>query len=220
MFQNLLFYYETETSSRPSGLIFLEGSYCERLIAPNCIGPPGISSPIHKQHKEEKLQVGSDSIMCHNDTNRNCKNFQHCFSISYRRENQRQYDLKAANESECATWIVAIREARFLFDISTLATTETNFLIIPVLISCSCKKKNLNKNTSTCFKLSKVKRQQSGSIPNSARSWHRKLRSCVLRLVYFLSLRHLIYFCFVSDMFFTSRIFSPSVGVANTCGSR
>lgn len=55
--QNLLFYYETETSSRPSGLIFLEGSYCERLIAPNCIGPPGISSPIHRPHKEEKLQV-------------------------------------------------------------------------------------------------------------------------------------------------------------------
>lgn len=38
---------------------------------------------------------------------------QHCFTISYRRENQRQYDLKAANESECATWIVAIREARY-----------------------------------------------------------------------------------------------------------
>ncbi|KAJ6634992.1 Ras-specific guanine nucleotide-releasing factor 1, partial [Pseudolycoriella hygida] len=93
LYQNLLFYYETETSSRPSGLIFLEGSYCERLIAPNCISPSGISSPHHKPHKEEKLQ--------------------HCFSISYRRENQRQYDLKAANESECATWIIAIREASF-----------------------------------------------------------------------------------------------------------
>lgn len=38
---------------------------------------------------------------------------QHCFTISYRRDNQRQYDLKAANESECATWIIAIREARY-----------------------------------------------------------------------------------------------------------
>lgn len=38
--------------------------------------------------------------------------FQHCFAISYRRENQRSYELKAATESDCKTWIEAIREAR------------------------------------------------------------------------------------------------------------
>ncbi|XP_042899725.1 ras-specific guanine nucleotide-releasing factor 2-like isoform X2 [Parasteatoda tepidariorum] len=32
LYQNLLFYYENETSTRPSGAIFLEGCYCERLI--------------------------------------------------------------------------------------------------------------------------------------------------------------------------------------------
>lgn len=37
---------------------------------------------------------------------------QHCFAISYRRENQRQYELKAATESGCKAWIDAIREAR------------------------------------------------------------------------------------------------------------
>lgn len=61
--QNLLFYYETETSSRPSGIIFLEGCYCERLVsAPACIAP---GSPLqtnnnanaNKANKEEKLQV-------------------------------------------------------------------------------------------------------------------------------------------------------------------
>lgn len=31
-FQNLLFYYESETCSRPSGVLLLEGCYCERLI--------------------------------------------------------------------------------------------------------------------------------------------------------------------------------------------
>lgn len=31
--QNLLFYYDCESAVRPSGLIFLEGSYCERT---NC----------------------------------------------------------------------------------------------------------------------------------------------------------------------------------------
>ncbi|KAK0077043.1 hypothetical protein PV325_004531, partial [Microctonus aethiopoides] len=39
--------------------------------------------------------------------------FQLCFAISYRRENQRQYELKAATESDCKTWIDAIREASF-----------------------------------------------------------------------------------------------------------
>lgn len=34
LYQNLLFYYENEASNRPSGAIFLEGCYCERLITP------------------------------------------------------------------------------------------------------------------------------------------------------------------------------------------
>lgn len=37
---------------------------------------------------------------------------QHCFTISYRRENQRQYELRAANEADCVHWIDAIRDAR------------------------------------------------------------------------------------------------------------
>lgn len=63
--QNLLFYYESETSTRPSGIIFLEGCYCERLVsAPACIAP---GSPLQtnnnsnnnssKTNREEKLQV-------------------------------------------------------------------------------------------------------------------------------------------------------------------
>ena len=65
IFKNLLFYYESETSTRPSGIIFLEGCYCERLVsAPACIAP---GSPLQtnnnsnanssKTNKEEKLQV-------------------------------------------------------------------------------------------------------------------------------------------------------------------
>ncbi|CAL1269973.1 unnamed protein product [Larinioides sclopetarius] len=40
LYQNLLFYYENDQSTRPSGAIFLEGCYCERLITPG----PGKSS--------------------------------------------------------------------------------------------------------------------------------------------------------------------------------
>lgn len=59
-FQNLLFYYDNEASTRPSGLIFLEGCYCERLIsAPSCLGSASGTSSGQgsKSHKEEKLQV-------------------------------------------------------------------------------------------------------------------------------------------------------------------
>jgi len=62
-FQNLLFYYDNESSQRPSGLIFLEGCYCERLVsAPSCLGQTSSASGTpggqgSKMNKEEKLQV-------------------------------------------------------------------------------------------------------------------------------------------------------------------
>ncbi|XP_046610239.1 ras-specific guanine nucleotide-releasing factor 2-like [Neodiprion virginianus] len=79
LYQNLLFYYESESCSRPSGVVLLEGCYCERLITA-------------KGKEPDK---------------------QHCFAISYRRENQRQYELRAATETDCRLWIDAIREASF-----------------------------------------------------------------------------------------------------------
>ncbi|XP_076761835.1 ras-specific guanine nucleotide-releasing factor 1 isoform X3 [Xylocopa sonorina] len=79
LYQNLLFYYENDTCSRPSGVVLLEGCYCDRLITA-------------KGKEPDK---------------------QHCFAIFYRRENQRQYELKASTESDCKMWIEAIREASF-----------------------------------------------------------------------------------------------------------
>src|SRR6218665_3595849 len=34
LFQNMFFYFENENSTKPSGLIFLEGSYCDKLVQP------------------------------------------------------------------------------------------------------------------------------------------------------------------------------------------
>ncbi|XP_066901194.1 ras-specific guanine nucleotide-releasing factor 2 isoform X3 [Halyomorpha halys] len=34
LYQNLLFYYDSESCARPSGVVMLEGCYCERLISP------------------------------------------------------------------------------------------------------------------------------------------------------------------------------------------
>ncbi|XP_043213263.1 ras-specific guanine nucleotide-releasing factor 1-like isoform X3 [Amphibalanus amphitrite] len=81
LYQNLLFYYESESSSRPSGVILLEGCYCERLIA-------ATAKPKETEPK-------------------------YCFSITYRRENQRQYDLRANSEMDCKSWMDAIRQASF-----------------------------------------------------------------------------------------------------------
>ncbi|KAF4533002.1 hypothetical protein B566_EDAN000691 [Ephemera danica] len=80
----MLFYYESDSCSRPSGVLLLEGCYCERLIT-----------------------AGSGS------KNKDSADKQHCFAISYRRENQRQYELRASSETDCKTWIEAIREASF-----------------------------------------------------------------------------------------------------------
>ncbi len=37
---------------------------------------------------------------------------QFCFAIMYRRENQRQYELRAEKLSECQSWIQDIKAAR------------------------------------------------------------------------------------------------------------
>ncbi|XP_073979075.1 ras-specific guanine nucleotide-releasing factor 2-like isoform X2 [Rhodnius prolixus] len=82
LYQNLLFYYDAEGCSRPSGVVLLEGCYCERLISP---------STKNKDSAEKQF----------------------CFAISYRKENQRQYELRANTERECKAWIEAITEASF-----------------------------------------------------------------------------------------------------------
>ncbi|XP_058792111.1 ras-specific guanine nucleotide-releasing factor 2-like isoform X1 [Phymastichus coffea] len=79
LYQNLLFYYENEACIRPSGVILLEGCYCDRLIT--------------AKGKDPDKQM--------------------CFAISYRRENQRQYELKSPTQADCNMWIEAIREASF-----------------------------------------------------------------------------------------------------------
>ncbi|KAI4502623.1 hypothetical protein M0802_002535 [Mischocyttarus mexicanus] len=54
------------------------------------------------------------SVLTKNHKNVNLfSSLQHCFAITYRRENQRQYELKAGTETDCKQWIDAIREASF-----------------------------------------------------------------------------------------------------------
>ncbi|XP_041368344.1 ras-specific guanine nucleotide-releasing factor 2-like isoform X7 [Gigantopelta aegis] len=83
LYQNVLFYYENDSSIRPSGAALLEGSYCDRVITP---------ATGHKGKEGEKL---------------------HCFTITYKSEGQRQYDLRSDSEGECNAWIDAIKRASY-----------------------------------------------------------------------------------------------------------
>ncbi|XP_070543537.1 ras-specific guanine nucleotide-releasing factor 2-like isoform X2 [Ptychodera flava] len=79
LYQNLLFYYENDSTTKLSGVALLEGCYCERLT-------------LSKKDNEKQF---------------------YCFSIGYRREGQRQYDLRAETETEYNTWVNAIKQASF-----------------------------------------------------------------------------------------------------------
>ncbi|TGZ67617.1 hypothetical protein CRM22_004695 [Opisthorchis felineus] len=84
LYQNLLFYYDCERAERPSGVAFLESSYCEPIVN-------------LRSSRDERLggQQG------------------HCFAIYYSKEGVRQYDLRADTEEECRLWIDAINNASF-----------------------------------------------------------------------------------------------------------
>ncbi|CAH0725117.1 unnamed protein product, partial [Brenthis ino] len=77
LYQNILFYYESENSARPTGVLLLEGSFVERL---------------------NKGPMERNSF---------------CFTITYRKETQRQYELRAASEVDCSHWVDAINIASF-----------------------------------------------------------------------------------------------------------
>nr|XP_033332842.1 ras-specific guanine nucleotide-releasing factor 1-like isoform X1 [Megalopta genalis] len=100
LYQNLLFYYENEQCSRPNGVVLLEGCYCKRLIIAR-------GKESEKQHEMNVTYEDSHSEMSQTTA------LKHCFAISYRHENERKYELKAATEFECNTWIDFIREASF-----------------------------------------------------------------------------------------------------------
>lgn len=75
-FQNLLFYYESDTCNRPSGVLLMEGCYCERLITAGCAAK-------NKDGTDNK-QVGlrkSLSRSCLNNKRLPCFDFARCSEL-------------------------------------------------------------------------------------------------------------------------------------------
>lgn len=64
--QNLLFYYDCESAVRPSGLIFLEGSYCERTnCSPSLLQQqPNNARIAGKEEKQVTKVANCDNDVC------------------------------------------------------------------------------------------------------------------------------------------------------------
>ncbi|XP_056395345.1 ras-specific guanine nucleotide-releasing factor 2 isoform X3 [Hyla sarda] len=84
LFQNVLFYFETEHSGRPSGMYMLEGCSCERV-------PPPIVASGGKEAMEK----------------------QHYFTVTFGHEAQKPLELRCEEESDRDEWVEAIHQASY-----------------------------------------------------------------------------------------------------------
>uniref|UniRef100_A0A667H0S4 Ras protein specific guanine nucleotide releasing factor 1 n=1 Tax=Lynx canadensis TaxID=61383 RepID=A0A667H0S4_LYNCA len=94
LLQNLLFYFESDSSSRPSGLYLLEGCVCDRAPSPKpAAGQGGWREDIFFS-------------------------VQHYFTVNFSHENQKALELRTEDAKDCDEWVAAIAHASY----RTLAT--------------------------------------------------------------------------------------------------
>ncbi|TSM85998.1 Ras-specific guanine nucleotide-releasing factor 2 [Bagarius yarrelli] len=84
LYQNVLFYFDSEQSARPSGIYLLEGCTCERVPAP-------------------KVSTGGKETL----------DKQHYFLIVFGHDGQKPLELRAEEEAECDEWVEAIQQASY-----------------------------------------------------------------------------------------------------------
>ncbi|CAL8293690.1 unnamed protein product [Boreogadus saida] len=84
LLQNMLFYFENESSSRPSGLYLLEGCVCDRAPSPK----PSLSA-------------------------KDCLEKQYYFTVNFTHENQKALELRTEDVKDCDEWVASISHASF-----------------------------------------------------------------------------------------------------------
>uniref|UniRef100_A0AAQ5XBM6 Ras protein specific guanine nucleotide releasing factor 1 n=1 Tax=Amphiprion ocellaris TaxID=80972 RepID=A0AAQ5XBM6_AMPOC len=87
LLQNMLFYFENESSSRPSGLYLLEGCICDRAPSPK----PSLSA------KEGGVTARRE----------------YYFTVSFTHENQKALELRTEDVKDCDEWVAAISHASY-----------------------------------------------------------------------------------------------------------
>ncbi|XP_034079996.1 ras-specific guanine nucleotide-releasing factor 2 isoform X4 [Gymnodraco acuticeps] len=85
LYQNVLFYFENDQSSRPSGIYLLEGCTCER-------GPAPKVSAISKEPVEKQ---------------------QHYFLVVFGHDGQKPLELRTEEESDCNEWVESVQQASY-----------------------------------------------------------------------------------------------------------
>uniref|UniRef100_A0A8B9H0E9 Ras protein-specific guanine nucleotide-releasing factor 2a n=1 Tax=Astyanax mexicanus TaxID=7994 RepID=A0A8B9H0E9_ASTMX len=84
LYQNVLFYFDTEQSARPSGIYLLEGCTCERVPAP-------------------KVSTGGKETL----------DKLHYFLIVFGHDAQKPLELRTEEEAECDEWVEVIQQASY-----------------------------------------------------------------------------------------------------------
>uniref|UniRef100_A0A3B5LXI4 Ras protein specific guanine nucleotide releasing factor 1 n=1 Tax=Xiphophorus couchianus TaxID=32473 RepID=A0A3B5LXI4_9TELE len=84
LLQNMMFYFESESSSRPSGLYLLEGCVCDRAPSPK----PSLSA-------------------------KECLEKQFYFTVTFSHENQKPLELRTEDVKDCDEWVAAITQASY-----------------------------------------------------------------------------------------------------------
>ncbi|XP_042158096.1 ras-specific guanine nucleotide-releasing factor 2-like [Oncorhynchus tshawytscha] len=85
LYQNVLFYFENDQSTRPSGIYLLEGCTCERVPAPK--GATVSKDMVDKQ--------------------------QHYFLVVFGHDGQKPLELRTEEESDCKKWVESIQQASY-----------------------------------------------------------------------------------------------------------
>ncbi|XP_056322113.1 ras-specific guanine nucleotide-releasing factor 2 [Danio aesculapii] len=85
LYQNVLFYFENEQSTRPSGIYLLEGSTCERIPAPKV-------STVGKESSDKQ---------------------QHYFLVIFGHDGQKPLELRSEEEADCNEWVEVIQQASY-----------------------------------------------------------------------------------------------------------
>ncbi|XP_041081929.1 ras-specific guanine nucleotide-releasing factor 1 isoform X2 [Polyodon spathula] len=84
LLQNMLFYFENDSSSRPAGLYLLEGCTCDRAPSPK----PSLSA-------------------------KECLEKQYYFTVNFNHDNQKALELKTEDVKDCDEWVAAITHASY-----------------------------------------------------------------------------------------------------------
>ncbi|KAJ8417517.1 hypothetical protein AAFF_G00223600 [Aldrovandia affinis] len=84
LLQNMLFYFENDSSSRPSGLYLLEGCVCDR--APSL--KPSLSA-------------------------KECSEKQYYFTVNFNQDNHKALELRTEDMNDCDEWVAAITQASY-----------------------------------------------------------------------------------------------------------